>query len=140
MRALGFEDKWIQLIISCVSLVSYSILINGQPGEAFCPNLDLRQGDPLSPCLFLMCAESLNSLINNAERRREIQGLSIVRGGTSINHIFFADDSILFCRASKEEWCGIQGILDTYEKALERSVNKQKSSLFFSSNTPSSIK
>lgn len=107
MKALGFEERWVWLVISCISLVNYSLLINGQHGKTFVLLKGLRQGDPLSPYLFLMCVENLNSLIKNAERMREIQGQSVVRKGTSINHIMFVDDIILFCKASKVEWCRI---------------------------------
>lgn len=84
MRALGFRDKWINLVISCVSSLSNSVLINSQLGRTFTPSRGLRQRDPLSPYLFLMCAESLISLINKTENMGDIQGLTVTKGGTSI--------------------------------------------------------
>lgn len=104
MRALGFDEKWIKLIMTCVSTVSYSILVNGRPRSTFTPSRGLRQGDPFSPYLFLFCAKGLSSLLTSVERKGELNGLSISKRGTSISHIFFADDSILFCKAIKEEW------------------------------------
>jgi hypothetical protein len=63
MRKMGFAKQWIKLIMNCVSTVSYSVLINGQPMGQFLPSRGLWQGDPLSPYLFLLCAEGLSALI-----------------------------------------------------------------------------
>ena len=63
---LGFHENWIKLIMSLVTSVSYSILVNGQPMKVFVPTRCLRQGDPLSPYLFLICTERLAVLIKNA--------------------------------------------------------------------------
>lgn len=79
MKALSFSEKPIRLVISCISSVSYSILIKGKPRKSFAPSRGLRQGDHLFSYIFLMCVESLSSLINNAERKREIQGSLIAR-------------------------------------------------------------
>lgn len=82
-----------------------------------------------------MCAESLSSLINKAKNRGDIQGLIVAKGGTSINHLLFADNSILFCRVSKVKWFRIRGILNTYQRESGQIINKQKSSIFFNLNT-----
>ena len=65
--------------------------------------MGLCQGDPLSPYLFLMCATGLQSLLHMAEMKGHIQGVAICRNGPRVSHMFFADDSVLFCRAKKEE-------------------------------------
>lgn len=61
-------------------------------------------------------------------------------GGSSVKHLLFVANSILFCRANKVEWGRIRGILNTYEKSSDQAINKQKSSIFFSSNTKLSSK
>jgi hypothetical protein len=115
MRKIGFLDQWIQLVMKCVRTVTYSVLINGQPHGHIHPSRGIRQGGPLSPYLFLICAEGLSHLLHKAKQERHITGLTIARGGPKINHLFFAYDSVLFCKASAQEWGKIQILLELYE-------------------------
>jgi hypothetical protein len=140
MRKLGFAERWITLAMTCVRTVSYSVLINGHPHGNISPTRGIRQGDPLSPYFFLLCGEGLSTLLNRAENEGRIMGLPITRGGTRFNHLFFADDSLLFCRANIFEWFHIQAVLDMYEKASSQKLNKNKTSIFFSRNTKAEAK
>ena len=103
MVKLGFVDTWIDLIMNCVSSVSYSMLINGEACGNISPLRGIRQGDPLSPCLFLLYAEGYSALIHEAARNQQINGISICRGFPLITHLFFADDNLLFCKAKVQE-------------------------------------
>jgi hypothetical protein len=136
MSRMGFHQKWISLMTECISTVSYSILVNGEPHGYIKPSRGLRQGDPLSPYLFLLCAEGLHSLIKKAERDGDIQGISLCREGPKITHLFFADDSLLFSKATPNACEKIQDILDQYEKASGQQVNRDKTTIYFSKNTP----
>jgi ribonuclease HI len=140
MRRLGFAERWIHLMMTCVKTVSYSVLIHGKPYGRITPTRGIRQGDPLSPYLFILCAEGLSSLLQTAEANGYISGLPITRGGTRLNHLFFADDSLLFCKANTLEWLHIQQILEMYEKASGQKLNMAKTSIFFSKNTRREVK
>ena len=59
---MGFREDWVALIMECITTVSYSILVNGEPKGLIKPTRGLRQGDPLSPYLFLFCVEGLNAV------------------------------------------------------------------------------
>ena len=136
MLKLGFHGRWVQLIMACVTTVSYAIMVNGEPHGYVKPQRGLRQGDPLSPYLFLLCAEGLSVLLRKAERDSLIRGISICRRAPRISHLFFADDSIVFCRATNDECVALQNLLALYANASGQVVNNDKTALFFSANTP----
>ena len=119
----------------CITSVSYSLLINGEPTEKIFPLRGIRQGGPLSPYLFLLCSEGLHALIDKAAWEGHIRGISICRNGPRLTHLFFADDSLLFCRASIQECNHTQDILLEYEAASGQKLNKDKTTLFFSKTT-----
>jgi hypothetical protein len=100
MEKMGFHPRWISLTMMCIRSVSYSILINGEPHGLIKPSRGLRQGDPLSPYLFLLCAKGLHHMIKQAEQHKQLQRVALCRNGPKITHLFFADDSLLFCRAT----------------------------------------
>ena len=70
MERMGFHERWIALVMHCISTISYSILMNGVAYGSIIPTRGLRQGDPLSLYLFLLCTDGLSSLINNAARNQ----------------------------------------------------------------------
>jgi hypothetical protein len=135
MLKMGFNISWVSMIMECVRTVSYSVLINGEPRGFFHPTRGLRQGDPISPYFFLLCAEGLNALLVKTAMSKSIQGISISRGGPKLTHLFFADDSVLFCRASLQECHAIQEVLRIYERASGQQINQDKTTLFFSAST-----
>ena len=121
--------------MECITTVSYSILVNEESKGLFRPSKGFRQGDPLSPYLFLFCAESLNAILKEAALKGEIHGFSICKNGPKLTHLFFANDCLLFCRASLTECEKIQELLGFYEETSRQMINKSKTTLFFSKNT-----
>jgi hypothetical protein len=104
MIRLGFEARWVHLIMTCVWSVSYSVVVNGNPVGAICPSRGIRQGDPISPYLFLQFAKVVSSLLLQAKKRGVITGVPTSSKGPRLNHLFFADNSLLFCKANSVEW------------------------------------
>ena len=115
--------------------MTYSLLINGEPMGNIKPSRGIRQGDPFSPYLFLLCLEGLHRMIKKAADNGDIQGVSICRNGPKLTHLFFADYSLLFCRATTQECQKVLEILSSYERALGQKLNRDKISLFFSKST-----
>ena len=112
--------------MGCVKTVSYSVLVNGEPCCMIQPTRGIRQCDPLSPFLFLLCIEGLNVLIKRAKNNREIHGFLLCRRGSKLTHLLFVDDSLLFCKATIEECGEVLEILNMYEEALGQKINKSK--------------
>ena len=100
MEKLGFDSRWRKLLLTCISTVTYSIRINGMPHGHTVLSRGLQQGDPLSPYIFLLCAEGLSSLIKNEVGDGQLEGIFVCRSGSKLSHLFFVDDSLIFCKAS----------------------------------------
>ena len=84
MQRLGFDRRWVDLVMTCVTSVKYRIRVNGELTEEFIPECGLRQGDPISPYLFLLCAEGFSALLSQAELEGKIHGISICRGAPAV--------------------------------------------------------
>ena len=130
MEKLGFCEKWVSLVYECISTVSYSILVNGEPRWDIRPSRGIKQGDPLSPYLFLLCSEGLNRMLQQAASNDKIRGFSLCKRGPRISHLFFADDSLLFCRATMSDLLAVQDILSLYEEASGQKLNREKKNIF----------
>ncbi|XP_019177676.1 PREDICTED: uncharacterized protein LOC109172888 [Ipomoea nil] len=135
LLGLGFDEKWVGLIMLCIWTVRYKVLVNGKPSQEIIPSRGLRQGDPLSPYLFIICAEGLSLLLQDAQAKGRIHGCRVARGAPPISHLFFADDSMLFFKANMQETLEVKRCLEVYEQFSGQSVNFHKSNISFSRNT-----
>ncbi|KAL5573012.1 hypothetical protein UlMin_022609 [Ulmus minor] len=105
--------------------------------KAYDRHRGLRQGDPLSPYLFVICAHGLSEMLACFEERKRFTGIKIASGCPSISHLFFADDSLIFCKANLSEATHLKTCLTNYAKASGQQINFDKSALCFSPNTKS---
>jgi len=84
---MGFDGSWVNLVMNCISSVSYSILVTRQPVEFFSPLRGLHQRDPLSPYLFPMCTEGLSALIIDLAARGELHGTRASKSALVVTHL-----------------------------------------------------
>ena len=136
MVKLGFHEQWIEMIMACVCSVRYKIRFNSQETDVFTPTRGIRQGDPLSPYLFLLCAKGLSSLLQFEEEAGGIEGIRVCRNAPSVSHLLFADDSLILMKADVLNAASLQHVPDAYCESSRQLVSLAKSSIFFSPNTP----
>ena len=96
----------------------------------FTPTRGLRQGDPLSSYLFLLCAEGLSTLLLYEEEVGGIDGLRVCRNAPLVSHLLFADDSLILMKADMKNATFLQQVLDTYCANSGQLVSLTKSSIF----------
>uniref|UniRef100_A0A803QP51 Reverse transcriptase domain-containing protein n=1 Tax=Cannabis sativa TaxID=3483 RepID=A0A803QP51_CANSA len=116
--------------------VEWSFLAAVMVVGSITPQRGLRQGDPLFPYIFLICSEGLSRLLQYEERIGQLKGYVVSRRAPMISHLFFADDSLLFCQVDGRSCGSIKCALDIYHRALGQELNLDKSVMYFSPNTP----
>ncbi|KAL9669169.1 hypothetical protein QQ045_006712 [Rhodiola kirilowii] len=136
----GFDVSWVSMILKYVSTVRYAICINGNITPSFAPEWGLRQGDPLSPYLFILCSEWLSYSLSNLQVERNIEGIKISRGAPLITHLMFADDCLLLFKVSDSTADSMSSLLRNYERISGQIVNYNKSELVISPNVLESVK
>jgi len=129
MKEMGFPDEWRKWIKACVSTATLSILVNGVPSKPFQMDRGLRQGDPLSPFLFVMMAEVLNRLLSKAAATGFFQGLYVGSGNVNITHLQIADNTLIFCEPNIEYLQNIKRIMFSFQSFSGLTVNYAKSGL-----------
>ena len=128
---MGFQQQWINWVMACVCSMKYAVNFNRNLLDAFTPTRGLRQGDPLSPYLFLIVAEDLSCVIKEAIITKDLEEFKICRTALGISHLLFADDSLLFFRASEHQAVIIRDAIKIFERASGQQVSKQKCALLF---------
>lgn len=103
--------------MQCVTTVSYSFMLNGSAQGMVQPERGIRQGDPLSPYLFILCSKVLFGLYTNAQLAGRLTGIRVSKKSPRITHLLFADDTMFFCRSDEKSCQELMGILQKYERA-----------------------
>ena len=129
-----FRSRLISLIMSCVSSSFISILVNGGALESFYPSRGIRQDDPMSPYLFILCMEVLGALIEEKCKAKLWNSVKAFQGSPEFSHIFFADDLMLFAKANSKNCTAIREVLDSFCELLGQKISNDKSQVYFSPN------
>lgn len=134
LKLFQFPNHLVSLIMSCVSNSSISILFNGGTLDAFHSLRGIRQGDPLSPYLFILCMEVLGALFEGKCRENLWNPLKASQGGPAFSHLFFANDLMLFAKADGKNCVAIKDVLDSFCDLSGQKVSGEKTHVFFSPN------
>lgn len=126
----NFPIKLVNLIMSCITTTSISVLWNGQITESFLPTRGIRQGDPLSPYIFVLCLERLSQMIEHNVGNKLWKPLRISKD-IKISLLFYADDVFLFCSTTTSNINIMLKTLDDFGSISGLLVNFAKSSIIF---------
>ncbi|CAA7401133.1 unnamed protein product [Spirodela intermedia] len=136
LRCFGFTEDLINLVDACVRENHFSLLVNGSSTPFFTAMRGSRQGDPLSPTLFILVEEVLSRSLTRAINQGLIRPYYSKRGCPIISHSLFADDAILFLNGCETSIRGLISIISRYERAVGQLLNASKSSFMVGPSTP----
>lgn len=135
LEAFGFSPDWINWCMGLITSSFFAILINGTPSKCFTPTRGIRQGDPLSPFIFILAAEGLGRLMKGRILAGRLRGLHLHEGSEVQSHQQFVDDTLLMTHSAVQEARELKAILQTFATASGMEVNPRKSRIYFF-NTP----
>ena len=130
LERMGFGSKWIRWMNWCISTTSFSVMFNGSPTGFFRSSRGLRQGNPLSPYLFVIGMEVLSCLLKRAVEGNFISGYKLGDrdgGELVISHLLYADDTIIFCEANSKQLMCLRWTLMWFEAFSGLKINLNKS-------------
>ena len=130
MLRMGFSSSFVRLTMKCVTSVRFTVRVNGELLPYFTPSWGLRQGGPYSPYLFLLCVEGFTTLLNKFGGVYADKGIRVCTQAPWINHLLFANDSLIFMQAKLESVTRFNNILRIYGDCSGQCVNRDKSSIF----------
>ena len=125
---LGFGIAFVRWVMSCITTVSFSVLINGVASPFFHAERGLRQGCPMSPLLFLLVDEGLSRLLKKAHQEGNLLGIAVAPH-LQITHLLFVDDVLIFCSGTAHDVNTISRILGLFSLATGMEINEGKSTM-----------
>ena len=140
LNTFGFHHIWIDRVMTCIRTVTYSFLQQGKVFGEVKPARGIRQGDPISPYLYILCDEGLSSIIRGNEEIGLIHGCKIANEAPRVSHLLFADDCYLFFKSTTSEAMVSKNVLKRYEAVSRNAINFNKSSITFSPDTEMEVK
>ncbi|XP_042487595.1 uncharacterized protein LOC122067818 [Macadamia integrifolia] len=136
LRKFGFSNKWINWLHQLLLSTKISILVNGGPQGFFGVEHGLRQGDPISPMLFIIAEEVLSRGLSNLVQSKSLKQISGLRGVNTPGHILFADNIFIFTNASLRYVNTLKSFLMKYQDFSGQCINFEKSKLFLGKIAP----
>lgn len=140
LMASGFNSTFRGLIMNIITTTELTVCWNGELLETFRSTRGLRQGDPLSPYLFVLCMETLHHRISKLVGEGSWRPIRLSRGGMQVSHLFFADDLLLFDEASYSQARLMEYVLREFCQESGQRVNKGKSLIWFAPRTPTYLR
>lgn len=140
LNEVGILNGLTELIMQCIMSVRTNVMWNGARSEYFQPQRGIRQGDPMSPYIFVLCMDKLSHLIAQEVEEGNWVGLRAGRRGPVISHLMFADDLLLFGRASVSQLECVLRVLNTFCLLSGHQVSKEKTPILFSRNVTGALK
>ncbi|GKD51406.1 putative RNA-directed DNA polymerase [Tanacetum coccineum] len=130
LEQMGFSYKWRLWIRSCLNSAFASVLVNGSPTKEFKIERGLRQGDPLSPFLFILAVEALNVALLEASNSNIFKGVKVGKDSVHVSHLQFADDALILGEWSRSNAMNLSRILTCFHLSSGLKVNFNKSKLY----------
>ncbi|XP_062007342.1 uncharacterized protein LOC133724594 [Rosa rugosa] len=134
LTELMIPDSLTKLIMHCITSTTFQVIVNGDLSSKLSAGRGVRQGDPLSPYIFVLCMENLSHLIQSAVEVGQWKPIQSSKSGPFVSHLFFADDLILFAEASTTQTRVLKKCMDIFCGLSGQSVNFEKSKLYCSPN------
>lgn len=134
LQDVGIPSKLIDVIMQLLNRGTCKLLWNGEETDVIKPSRGLRQGDPLSPYLFVLCLERLGHWLGKRVEDGSLRPVKASRSGPGLSYLFFADDLILFSEAVEEQLLCLKEGLDLFCRASGQRVSYAKSSILFSAS------
>ena len=130
MRQMKFPDMWCMWIKGVLESARSSVLVNGSPTFEFGCGKGIRQGDPLSPFLFIIVMEAFSGMIRKACDTRVFNGVRLPNGGPIVSHLLYADDAMVMGEWSQFNFKALKRMLCIFHLCSGLRINLHKSSLF----------
>jgi hypothetical protein len=138
LDSFGFDQCWVNWILNLTSSAFFSILVNEVPSQPFSPSRGIREGDPLSPFLFVLMAKGLGCYIKATVIEGSLKGLLLHNIKPAPRHSQFVDGTLLLTSPTAREASKLNSILSDFSEASRMTLNLDKSKLYFF-NTPIAI-
>lgn len=130
LKETGIPDSFITIAMECISTTSMQVIWNGEKMEPFFQSTGVRQGDPLSPYIFILCMERLAHIINVKVDMGKWKPMRLKKDGLVLSHLFFTEDRMLFVEADLDYVCTIRKCLKKFDDSSGQKISLTKTVIY----------